>query len=115
MFRYYVVGVVNTVFGYGLFALLVWLSLNLFVAQILAHLSGMAFNYVMFRVHVFRGPKPELRRYIAAYSLNYLLGLASLTVAHSFIASPYIAGLVTLLVISILNYFILKRFVFLSS
>ena len=37
LWRYYQAGVVNTLFGYGMFALFVKLGLNMYVAQICAH------------------------------------------------------------------------------
>ena len=60
------VGVVNAAFGYGVYALLLFVGINLFAAQIIAHGLGMAFNYFMFRRHVFRdsraagNPSPAL-------------------------------------------------------
>ena len=112
LWRYYGVGVVNTAFGYGLFAGLVWLKLNLFVAQIVAHLCGMAFNYVMFRMHVFRGVRPKIWAYIGAYAFNYGLGLTFLALLHRFVASSYLAGFLAMLAASLVNYIVLKLFVF---
>ena len=41
LWRYYQMGVLNTAFGLGAYALLVWLGLNMFVAQLVSHLLGM--------------------------------------------------------------------------
>ncbi|MBV8684711.1 MAG: GtrA family protein [Caulobacteraceae bacterium] len=112
LWRYYKVGVVNTVVGYGLYALLVAVHVNLFVAQILAHVCGAIFNYFTFSKHVFHGHKPRLGRYILSYGFNYLLGLAALIVAHRLIRSPYLDGLVALVFVSAINYLVLKFFVF---
>ena len=75
----------------------------------------MVFNYFMFKVHVFYGAAPALGPYIAAYGVNYLIGLTSLSFFHYFIKSPYVAVLCSLIVVSTINYFILKRFVFKSG
>ena len=112
LWRYSFVGAINTAFGYGLYALLVFLGLNLFVAQILAHVSGSTFNYFMFRRHVFRHHEHPFGRYILAYALNYLMGVTCLAAVHSFIKSPYLAGLGSLIITASINYFILKKFVF---
>jgi putative flippase GtrA len=112
LWRYYYVGAINTAFGYGLYALLVFLGLNLFVAQILAHISGSTFNYFMFRRHVFRNQGHPFGRYILAYALNYLMGLTCLAVIHSFLKSPYLAGFGSLIITATINYFVLRRFVF---
>ncbi len=110
--RYYSVGIVNTAFGYGLYAALVLVGLNLFVAQIISHFTGVAFNYFMFKRHVFRSHHAPILHYVAAYGFNYFLGLAFLYVAHLFVPSPFIAGFLALLAVSAINYFVLKHLVF---
>lgn len=112
VWRYYQAGVLNTAFGYGAFALLVWLGLNMFVAQLVSHLAGMVFNYFTFSRHVFRDCPPDKIRYVLSYAGNYAMGLAGLAVVSRAISSPYLAGLVTLVVVSALNYFLLRFFVF---
>ena len=112
MIRYYGVGVINTAFGFGLYSALVWAGLNLFVAQIISHFTGVIFNYFMFKRHVFTSHDAAVSHYIGAYALNYLLGLGALFVLHQFIASPFAAGFLTLLVVSMINYFVLKHLVF---
>ena len=114
LWRYYSAGLVNTAFGYGLYALLIWLHVNIFVAQIIAHVCGAAFNYMMFRLHVFRGQQANLASYVGTYAFSYVLNLAILAGFHRIIRSDYLAGFLTVVVVSVLNYFILKRFVFRS-
>jgi putative flippase GtrA len=112
LWRYYKVGLVNTAFGYGLYALLVAMHVNLFVAQIISHVCGAVFNYFTFSRHVFHGHKTRIGRYILSYGLNYLLGLGALIGVHGVIHSPYLGGFIALAVVSIINYGILKIFVF---
>jgi len=104
--------VINTAFGFGLYSALVWIGVNLFVAQILSHCTGVAFNYFMFRRHVFTSHDASIKHYIGAYILNYLMGLCALFVIHQFIPSPFIAGFLALLLVSVINFFILKHLVF---
>jgi putative flippase GtrA len=111
--RYYGVGVINTVFGYGLFALLVFIGLNLYVAQILAHFTGVAFNYFTYSRHVFHeSSQRRPRAFVASYVLNYVMGLALLAGAHHFVRSPYIAGFIAMMIGTAINFVILRRFVF---
>ncbi len=127
-------GLINTVFGFTVYAVLVRLGLDLFVAQILSHVAGATFNYFMFRLHVFRGSRPELWRYVASYGFNYLVSLTILAVVNRFLApvydtrllaaiiavggggaraaTSYVSGVITLVAASVMNYFVLKRFVF---
>jgi putative flippase GtrA len=112
LWRYGRVGLINTAFGYGLYALLVWLGLNLYLAQITAQIVGAGFNYLTFGKLVFRGTRSNAAAYVGAYGFNYLLGVAFLAAAHRFIASPYVAGFVALVAVAAINYLVLKRFVF---
>lgn len=110
--RYYQAGVVNTGFGYGCFAALVALGMNIYGAQILAHIAGMAFNYLTYSHYAFRGHRPALGRYLGSYGVNYLLSLGSLAALVHFGLSPYVAGLGSIFAVSIVNYFVLKLFVY---
>jgi putative flippase GtrA len=112
LWRYYQAGIVNTVFGYGLYAAFVAVGLNMYVAQILGHLLGMAFNYVTYSRHAFSDSTVSRARFVGSYGLNYLLGLGSLWAAARFIASPYLAGLLAVVVVSLINYFVLRHWVF---
>lgn len=112
VWRYYQAGVVNTLFGYGLFAFFVWLGLNIYVAQITAHVLGMTFNYFTYSRYAFAGHENSKSRFVISYAFNYLLGLVALAGATRFVSSPYVAGLIAVIFVSVVNYFILKRLVF---
>jgi putative flippase GtrA len=110
--RYYQAGIVNTLFGLGAYAFLVWLGLGIFAAQAIAHVAGMAFNYLSYSRHVFRDAGPAKARFVVSYAINYLAGLTTLALVSRVIANPYLAGFVTTLIVSIGNYFALKFVVF---
>lgn len=115
LWNYYKIGVINTLFGFGAYMVLVYVGLNLFLAQICAQMLGVTFNYFTYSRHVFRNSRTNIIAFIGAYVLNYLIGLGFLFVAHQFFASPYIAGLIGAICSSIINYFLLKAFVFKSK
>ena len=112
LWRYYLAGIVNTAFGYGLYALFVALGLNMYLAQIVAHLLGMAFNYVTYSRHAFHDSNVSKSRFVASYAVNYLLGLGALWAISQVVASPYLAGFIAVGIVSLINYFILKHWVF---
>lgn len=95
-----------------MFALFVKLGLNMYVAQISAHVLGAAFNYFSYSRHVFHDSLASKPRFIASYAFNYLLGLASLAAASLVIPSPYLAGIISIAFVSLVNYFVLKKLVF---
>jgi putative flippase GtrA len=114
VFRYYQAGIANTLFGYALYAFLVWVGLNLFAAQLIAHFIGVAFNYVTYSRLAFPDAKAAKLRFVAFYIFTYLMSAALLALAVQFFPSPYVAGLAAAAVASVLNYFILRKFVFLA-
>jgi putative flippase GtrA len=112
LLRFYGVGIVNTAFGYSLFFLLIAAGLNIYLAQLIGHLIGMTFNYIMFRNHVFTGSAPAIGRYLAAYGVNYLLGLGLIALFSHFMRSPYAVGACAALTASAVNFVVLKVLVF---
>lgn len=112
LLRFYQAAAVNTAFGYGLFALLVWLGVNLFAAQAIAHVLGVAFNYVTYSRHVFRDARGSKARFVAAYAVNYLVNLALLAGFAGVVRSPYVAGLLATVAASLMNYLALRHLVF---
>lgn len=112
IWRYYQAAIVNTAFGLGTYSLLVWQGLNIFAAQLIAHLLGTAFNYFTYSRHVFRGAKPAKLRFAVSYAGNYLMGLGTLYGVSLVVTSPYLAGLITAVLVSFLNFFILKYLIF---
>lgn len=112
LWRYYQVGLVNTGFGFGCYAGLVALGLNIFAAQFIAYVAGTMFNYVTYRRYVFVGVAPAPLRFALSSLVNYALSAGVLAVMIRIISSPYLAGLCAVLLVSIINYVTLKRLVF---
>lgn len=110
--RFYGVGIINTLFGYSLFFGLIALGMNIYLAQIIGHVCGMTFNYVMFRRHVFTESAPALWRYLGAYGVNYLLGLGLIALFSIWIRSQLAVGIAAALSASLINFVVLKRLVF---
>jgi len=110
--RYYQAGVANTIFGFAAYMLLVWAGMNIFLAQAISHFAGMAFNYLTYTKHVFRSADPAKARFIVSYGVNYMMSVLSLAALARFIYNPYISGVLAAVLVSIVNFFILKRIVF---
>ena len=112
LIRFYQAALINTVFGFGLYALLIRAGLNLYLAQIVAQIAGVAFNYLTYSRHVFHDQRGDKRMFVAAYLVNYLVNLALLALFHRGGMSSYAAGLAATIVASLINFFVLKRVVF---
>lgn len=110
--RYYQAGAVNLVFGYCLFALFVWAGLDMYLAQVVAHVLGVVFNYFTYSRYAFAGQPGSRARFILSYVGNYFLNLGALALVALVVGSPYVAGLIATVFVSLVNYFVLKRLVF---
>lgn len=112
LWRYYQAGVVNTLFGYGIYALLLQFGLGIYAAQAIAHVLGVVFNYLTYSRYAFRDSQGSKVRFLLSYGANYLVSLAALAAAAQVFRSPYIAGLAAIIFVSLLNFFVLKHLVF---
>jgi putative flippase GtrA len=112
LWRYYQAGIVNMLFGLAVYSGFVKLGLNVYLAQLLAHILGVAFNYFTYSRHTFSDMDGSRSRFILSYGGNYLLSLATLAFFEQFIESPYVSGLLTILFVSAVNYLVLRKFVF---
>lgn len=114
--RYLAVGLLNTLFGYGIFALLNYLGLGYPVALLLATVLGVLFNFKSIGILVFESRNNGLIfRFIAVYVVIYLLnllGLKLLSVAH---VNVYIAGAILLPLMAAVGFLVNKRFVFIHE
>ena len=107
------VGLVNTSFGYGLFALLIYLKVHYSLACLISTFMGILFNFKTTGVIVFKNNNNLLIfRYFLAYGITFLLGLLFLYITNYFKISNYIAGAVWLLPGGIISYFLMKSIVF---
>lgn len=109
--RYYVAGLANTIFGFGIFSCFIYIGFNLFISQLFAHAIGTAFNFLTYGKFAFKSDA-KIINFIISYVLNYAIGFASLYAVSLYISSPYLAGLISTIFVSILNYFVLKNFVY---
>jgi len=111
--RYLMVGLLNTLFGYSIFALLIYLGLNYPVALLLATVLGVLFNFKSIGILVFESRDNKLIfRFIVVYVVIYLLNLAGLKLLSLAHVNMYVAGAILLPLMAIVGFVINKRFVF---
>lgn len=110
--RFYQAALVNTAFGFGTYALLVWLGVNLYVAQVIAQVLGVTFNYFTYSRHVFRDRKGGRLPFAGAYLTNYLVNLTLLALFDRLTPNDYLAGGAATICASLINYLALKHVVF---
>jgi putative flippase GtrA len=112
-FRFLVVGGINTVFGYSIFALLIFIGLNYILAITLGTIIGIIFNFKTVGSIVFKSHNNSLIiRFFAVYGVTYLFNLVGLSIFNHYHVSNYIAGAILILPAAVIAFLLNKKFVF---
>ncbi|QHI97916.1 GtrA family protein [Xylophilus rhododendri] len=111
--RFLFVGVLNSAFGYGCFAALLFLGLHYALAQLLATVCGVLFNFMTTGRLVFGSASPRLLgRFVLVYGVVYGCNVAGLAMLLHFGIGAYAAGALMLVPMAVLSYLLSKFFVF---
>jgi putative flippase GtrA len=107
------VGGVNTLIGYGLFAVLILLGLPTAAAAIVGTILGVLFNFFSTGGIVFKNQARRLLpRFIAVYIVQMAINVAALRALEAAGLHPLVAGALVLPPLAVFTYFALRRFVF---
>jgi len=116
--RFLVVGGVNTLFGYSVFAVLVFVGMAPMPALVLTYVAGILFNFYTTRTFVF-GAAPatvsSFLRFVAAYGVIYLFNVALYKAMEGAGAGALAAQALCLPVVAVFSFFLFKLHVFRSE
>lgn len=111
--RFLLVGGLNTAFGYGVFALSLFLGAHYAVAATISTVLGVLFNFFTTGSLVFgRRGGSRLHRFVAVYAVMWAVGILALKAANALAVNLYVAGLVLLVPSAGLSFLLLRTFVF---
>ena len=111
--KFLFVGVINTLFGYSIFTLLIFFDLDYRFALLIATICGVLFNFKTIGILVFKTKNNRLIiRFLAVYLSTYLLNIGSLQITNSLGINVLVAQAILLLPLAIISYFLNKKFVF---
>ena len=107
------VGLLNTIFSYAVFALLIFWQMHYSLAVLISTVLGVLFNFKTTGKLVFKSDDNRLIfRFVGVYGVIYLFNLAGLRIYRSFDDNMYLAGLLMIAPSAILSFVLLSRFVF---
>lgn len=113
LLRFLVVGGLNTVFGYSLFAAFTYFGMPYPAAIGLATVGGVLFNFQSIGRLVFNGaPRSRFWRFVGVYIVVYLLNLGGVRLLLGLWPNVYIANAITLVPLSVIAFILNRRFVF---
>ncbi len=107
------VGVLNTLFGYGIFALFLFLGLHYSLALLFGTVLGVVFNFFTTGRIVFQNNNNLLIfKFVGVYIIIYFLNLLFLTIFDMNHFNLYIGGLLLLAPMAILSFLLNQTLVF---
>ncbi|MDP3372037.1 MAG: GtrA family protein [Candidatus Paracaedibacteraceae bacterium] len=111
--RYLLVGAVNTVFGYSVFALLIFIGWHYSIALLFATVAGVIFNFQTFGKLVFKQSEWRLLwKFVAVYGVLYAVNVLLVFGFLYFMRNVYAANALAIIFIAGLGYFLNRRFVY---
>jgi len=111
--RFVLVGILNTLFGYSIFALLIFLQLNYAAALLLATIMGVFFNFKTIGKLVFKSSDNKLIfRFAGVYTVAYLLNLGLIFALSFWISNRYLEQAILAFPVALFSYYLNKRLVF---
>lgn len=110
---YLVVGGINTLFGYCLFALFLFMDMHYSLATLLATVLGVLFNFKSIGKLVFKSHDNRLIiRFFAVYAVTFTMNVVALNLCKRVGINLYAAGLFLTIPSAVVSYFLHNRFVF---
>jgi putative flippase GtrA len=111
--KFLIVGGINTLFGYLMFALFIFLGFHFTLAAFLATIAGIIFNFNTTGKLVFNNRDNRLiLKFVAVYAIIYLINILFLKVFDIYHVNMLIAGAVLILPMAMIAFALNKHFVF---
>jgi len=110
--RFIAVGVLNTLFGYGVFSAAILVGANPFVALVIAYAVGVVFNFFTTGRLVFRERRASIVKFVFAYVLIYLFNAALYWLLATTGANPLLVQALCIPVVTVFSYTLFNTFVF---
>lgn len=112
--RYVFVGVLNTIFGYSIYCIMVFIGFSYVSATLISQILGILFNFISTGNLVFENSDNHLIfKFILAYVITYIINIGTNKLIQIWLdCSQYLSGLGGILISALCSFFILNYFVF---
>ncbi|MBP3821511.1 GtrA family protein [bacterium] len=112
--KFLLVGGLNTLFGYSIFALCIYINFHYTLAVLISTILGVIFNFKTIGNIVFKNNNNKLLwKFVCVYIITYLIsvGFLKLCLICGFI-NMYINSIILIIPNSLITYTLMKKFVF---
>jgi len=113
-FRFIIIGIINTLFGAGVYSLLIYLGISYAWALLISTILGILFNFKTTGIYVFDNHDNRLIfRFFTIYSIIYVINvlIVKFLIRYTDI-NAYISGYIAIPIVAILSFILQKKFVF---
>jgi putative flippase GtrA len=111
--RFLLVGGINTLFGYSVFALFIFLKFHYSLAVLFGTILGILFNFKTTGKMVFNNTDNALLfKFVGVYTATFLINVACLKVFDVFKINMFLAGAFLILPVALFSFMLQKKFVF---
>jgi len=111
--RFLVVGGINALFGYAVFALFILIGLHYVLAALLATICGILFNFKTTGTIVFKNRDNRLiLRFFGIYTIIYFINVGLLKLFDMVGIGNLVAGAIIVLPMAVISFLLMRRFVF---
>lgn len=116
LFKFLIIGGLNTMFGYSVFAIFLYLNFHYTVAVLIATILGIVFNFFTIGRLVFANNKTHLIfRFISVYIVIYLLNILGLWIFERYKFDLYTGGALLILPLAFISFLLNKYLVFMPK
>lgn len=114
--RFLIVGVINTIFGYSVFSLFVFLGVHYALALLMATILGILFNFKTIGILVFAKKENNLIwRFFLVYTFVYGVNVLGLHLLNGVGLNIYFSGAILLFPSALLSFILNKKYVFMTE
>lgn len=107
--RFLFVGGLNTMVGYGLYALFLYIGVNYLIANTLSTIIGIFHSYFWNRYFTFKSKNKafkEITKFVSVYAVSYLICTCTLFIFKDKLnINAYVAGLLNIVINTLISYF----------
>jgi len=111
--KFLAVGGLNTIFGYSVYALLLFIGMHYSIAVFLSTVLGVLFNFKTTGGLVFNNSKNSLIfKFVGIYCVIYIINVFFLGIFNSIKFNMFLAGAVLIFPMALLSFILNKNLVF---
>ena len=118
LIKYLIIGVLNTIVGFGLF-LLMWQGLSQELSNIIGYAVGICFSFVMNKIFTFKSKQTsktanlkEFLKFVSSMLIAWILNFITLKICLNLGVNPYISQIIAGAIYTITGYLLSKIWVF---